>query len=82
MLDFELNPLEVGNFSAIGLWENIQEERVDKMIKWILRNYGIRVPSYLVDEMIKNFEVDYFNLPQYLVNRIDNAFEVYEKEEE
>jgi hypothetical protein len=26
--------------------------------------------------------VDYFNLPQYLVNRIDNAFEVYEKEEE
>jgi hypothetical protein len=82
MLDFELNPLEVGNISTIGLWENIQEERVDKMIKWILRNYGIRVPSYLVDEMIKNFEVDYFNLPQYLVNRIDNAFEVYEKEEE
>lgn len=73
---FEFNPLEVGNPMTLGLMEETElENRVRTMIKE-LKHYGLCIPSYLVTQKLKEYEIPYDQLPQYLINEIDEL-EVY-----
>ena len=73
---FEFNPLEVGNPMTLGLMEEEElENRVRAMIKE-LKYYGLCVPSYLVTQKLEEYEIPYDQLPQYLINEIDEL-EVY-----
>jgi hypothetical protein len=73
---FELNPLEVGNPMTLGLMEETElENRVRAMIKE-LRYYGLCVPAYLVTQKLEEYGIPYDQLPQYLINEIDEL-EVY-----
>jgi hypothetical protein len=74
---FDFNPLQVGNFATLSAWENDQEAKVHDMIKHVLYNYGYRVPSTLITEEINNYGIDFPNLPQWLKDEINDAFDCW-----
>ena len=76
-MDFYPNPFEVGNLSTIGMLENEAEDRVNRMINDIRNNYGYYIPARIVDEKIEEYEIPYVALPQWLKDKIDDAFEVH-----
>lgn len=70
---FDFNPFEPGNFSTIGCWENDQEQKVNQLVS----DYQNKiVGSYILTREMNSRGIDYFNLPQYLKDRID-MIEVY-----
>lgn len=57
MFDFDFNPLEVGNFSTIGCWENDQElkEKYGTTSRYATFSYNDNDDDYYNDDL------DYFD---------------------
>lgn len=78
MFDWELNPLVPGDMMTLGLAEEtILENKVIDMINYIRHNYGYFISSSIIDEQLIARDIDYLRLPQYLKNKIDDAFECH-----
>ena len=68
---FAFNPLEVGNPMTLGLMEETElENRVHAMLQE-LKYYGLCVPAYLVTQKLEEYGIAYDQLPQYLIDQID-----------
>lgn len=63
------------NLSALGLVTEDVENRVRAMVQE-LKGYGLCVPAYLVTEKLDEYNIPYTELPQYLLDEIDEL-EVY-----
>ena len=59
-----------------GIEEEIMEAQVEDAIEYIENNYEQPIPSDLMSEVLEKFDIAYFDLPAYLVNRLDDI-EVY-----
>lgn len=70
-MDFFPNPLEVGDFSTIGMLEDAMENRVRDMVSDLKYQYGLCVPAYVVTEELQRREIPYELLPQYMIDIID-----------
>jgi len=78
MFDWELNPLVPGDMMTLGLAEEtVLENKVIDMIHYIRSNYGYFISSTVIDEQLAARDIDYVRLPQYLKNKIDDAFECH-----
>lgn len=76
---FEFTPFSFSptDMCAVGQY---QEEQLEKQISQLitdLKQYGLCVPAYMVDEKLKEYDIDYITLPQYLKDEIDDKLEVY-----
>ena len=71
MFSFDFNPLEVGNVPTIGMMEEDQEEKVMRCVTFIADNYGMRVPTKVIDDAIDAFGIDFLELPRWLQHEFD-----------
>lgn len=78
IFDWELDPWIPGDMMTIGLAEQtILENKVIDMIDYIRANYGYFISSSVIDEQLLARDIDYAGLPQYLKDKIDDAFECH-----
>lgn len=66
-----LNPFEIGNIGTISAWENDQEAKVNQMLDCFDDDRWVFITAQDIDNAIKYFDIDYFNLPQWLKDKID-----------
>lgn len=78
IFDWELDPLIPGDTITLGLAEQtILENKITDMINYIRDHYGYFISSSIIDEQLAAREIDYVELPQYLKDKIDDAFECH-----
>lgn len=78
IFDWELDPWIPTDMMTVGLVEQqIIEEKVIDMIDYIRSNYGYYISSEIIDTQLQERDIDYAGLPQYLKNKIDDAFECH-----
>lgn len=74
---FPPNFAEVGNFGVLSLVENIQENNVTDMMASLRELYpDMRMSVSELEQAMRNFDVIYDILPQYLKDLID-TIDVY-----
>ena len=75
---FEFTPFSFSptDMCAVGQYHEDIESRVRQLIA-DLKQYGLCVPAYMVDDKLKEYNIDYPTLPGYLKDEIDNELEVY-----
>lgn len=56
---------------TLGLWEDLQEQRVNDAVEWLERRYGYNIPEDKMWKAIEKFDVDYFSLPKWLADKFD-----------
>ncbi|HAU87276.1 MAG TPA: hypothetical protein DCW90_17855 [Lachnospiraceae bacterium] len=54
-----------------GIEEEIIESQVDDAIEYIHNNYEEPISSNIMSEVLEKFDIEYFDLPRYLINRLD-----------
>ena len=78
IFDWNLDPLIPGDMMMLGLAEQtILENKITDMINYIRNHYGYFISSSVIDEQLAAREIDYLGLPQYLKDKIDDAFECH-----
>lgn len=73
------------NFSAelsldspvyFGIQEELMESQVEDAIEYIEKHYTQPISSDTMSDILDEFDIAYFDLPAYLINRLDEI-EVY-----
>lgn len=78
IFDWELDPWIPTDMMTVGLAEQtILENKVIDMIDYIRSNYGYFISSTIIDEQLAARDIDYVQLPHYLKQKIDDAFECH-----
>jgi len=78
IFDWKLDPWIPGDMMTLGLIEEeMIEQKVIDMIEYIRANYGYFISSTVIDDQLAARDIDYTRLPQYLKDKIDNAFECH-----
>lgn len=75
---FEFTPFSFSptDMCAVGQYHEEMEFYVRQLIA-DLKQYGLCVPAYMVDDKLREYKIDYPSLPQNLKDLIDNELEVY-----
>ena len=76
IFDLKLDPWIPGDMMTMGLMEQeYLDQKIIDVIHDIRNNYGYYIPSSIIDEKLQEYNIDYPALPQYLKDKIDDAFE-------
>lgn len=59
-----------------GIEEEIMDAQVNDAIEYIEDNYNQPISSEIMEEVLEQFDITYFDLPAYLVRRLD-TIDVY-----
>ncbi len=75
-MSFEFNPLEVGNFAALGMMEeNVQNAKMAMRDLMEMEDDGIEICKEDIDAALDAHGVDYWLLPKYARNWF-NQFDI------
>lgn len=76
-MDMNFTPeLSLDSPVYLGIEEEIIESQVDDAIDYIHEWYEEPISTEELGEVLEKFDVDYVDLPRYLINRLDEI-EVY-----
>ena len=68
---FPPNFFEVGDAGVLSLVESIQESNVTDMVNYIHNNLEEPIPIGTFEQLMRDFQVEYPLLPQYLKDKLD-----------
>lgn len=69
---------DIDNILPLAISTEIMESQVHDMIDYILKNFsGGAIDSEIFNDLTEEFDIDYMDLPDYLLDEITNNITIY-----
>ncbi len=79
---FDIDVTDVGNPMILGAMEEEMEAKVEKLIGFIGHHMGFQTTRENFEYIAKEMGVDYYNLPSYLKEEIDDKIWIIDDDDD